>query len=138
MAFTPCFAPVHERFARGEITVENPAPGLLTATISGYGDDDIAAVLTRCTEAMHAAYGPYEAYHDWSGLTGYSSSARVQLTALSKQKKTTIKVFFDNKIIAMGVSVASLAVPGLSSFPTRAAFEAARAAAIAKALATVR
>lgn len=133
VTFTPCFAPVHHRSERASFDAENPAPGILVVTVAGYGDDDVAGLLVDCVERMVSTFGTYEAFHDWSGMTGYSTSARVRLTELVRKQRTKVSLFFENRIIAMGVSVASLAVPTLTSFNDRRAFEAARDAAIAAA-----
>jgi len=131
--FTPCFPPIRHRNGRSAFDAENPAPGVLLVTIAGFGDDDIADLLMDCAGRTSGAFGSYEAFHDWSAMTGYSSSARTRLTELSQRQRNRVHILSGNRIIAMGVSVASLAVPTIKGYAERTAFEQARDDAIAHA-----
>jgi hypothetical protein len=132
--FVPCFAPVRHRNGRSRFDADNPAPGILVITIGGFGDDDVADLLMDCAARTTDAFGDYEAFHDWSAMTGYATSARTRLTALSQRQRNRVNILVESLIISMGVSVASLAVPTLKGFSDRRAFETARDAAIAAAL----
>lgn len=134
--FKPCFAPIDEKLDRATVRLEHAAPGILVATISGYGTEEVAARILQSARVVYEADGRYHAFHDWSGLTGYESGARATLTAWGRQHPhARVTILFQSRLVAMGVSVATLALPTLASFSDRAAFEAARARAIAEALA---
>jgi hypothetical protein len=125
-----------ERSARGgAVVVENPAPGILCCRVTGEGDDVIARAILRGTNAVYANSGRIQIFHDWMGVTGYTSGARKLLTdwTLERRADTSVSMLFNNRILAMGVSVAALAVPGLISFSDPAIFAATRDAAIAAA-----
>jgi hypothetical protein len=122
-----------ERSARGgAVVVENPAPGILCCRVTGEGDDVIARAILRGTNAVYASSGRIQIFHDWLGVTGYTSDARKLLTDWTRERRvnTTVSMLFNNRFLAMGVSVAALAVPGLVSFSDPAIFAAARDAAI--------
>lgn len=126
-----------ERSPRGgEIVVENPAPGIVCCRVTGEGDEQIAQAILRGANAVYASSGRVHIFHDWLGVTGYTSGARKLLTDWTREHRsnTGVSMLFQNRILAMGVSVAALAVPGIVSFSDPVAFAAARDAAIAAAL----
>ena len=125
---------LQERSPRGgDVVIENPAPGIVCCRVIGEGDEVIAQAILRSVNAVYANCGRVKIFHDWLGVTGYTSGARKLLTdwTLEHRTNTDVSMLFQNRILAMGVSVAALAVPGIVSFSDPVAFAAARDAAIA-------
>jgi hypothetical protein len=131
--FTPAFPPREVRSSEGSVRLEHLAPGVLGTTVVGRGDEVIARAILDASEPIYAA-GRIHAFHDWLGVTCYTSEARTLLTTWSKGRKNIeATLLFENRILAMGISVVALALPGVRSFSDRAAFQAARDAVVTQA-----
>lgn len=115
------------RTARGVVGVWTPSPGIVIAAIAGQGDagfvEPILAPLARATAT------PISMFFDLDGMTNYDSQLRTKLTAkllAERARVTTVQVLVRAKIVAMGVSVAGLALGGLlTSHDDRQAFKKA-------------
>lgn len=116
--------------------LEHLGPGVLGTTVTGRGDEVIARAILDASEPIYAAAGRIHAFHDWLGVTGYTSEARTLMAGWSKGRRNVeATLLFENRILAMGISVVALALPGVRSFSDRAAFVAARDAAVQRAAA---
>lgn len=137
--WTPAFSAHEVKTTEGTVALAHRAPGIFTTTIVGRGDEQIARAILEASELILAADGHIVAFHDWMGVTGYTSEARTLITSWSRGR-TNVKVtlLFESRILAMGVSVVALALPGVVSLSDRALFSAARDGAIATANATAR
>ena len=58
------------------------------------------------------ARGRVLGFHDWFAMTGYDSGSRSELTAwsLRHRAETQINIGSNNRMVSMGVTVASLAL----------------------------
>lgn len=109
------------------------APGVILQRVSGKADVDVAREIARQLEAAIAEFGPITLFDDFAGMTAYTSAGRFELTEWSKKHWAEMKsthILVASKLVAMGVSVASIALPGLRSYTERARFEAALQAEI--------
>lgn len=127
VSFTPAFAPREIKSPEGAVRLEHLGPGLLATTVTGRGDGVIARAILEASDPIYAAAGRIHSFHDWLGVTGYTSEARMLLTAWAKGRKNVeATLLFENRILAMGISVVALTLPGVRSCLDRAAFMAAR------------
>lgn len=72
-------------------------------------------------------------FHDWLDMTGYDSSSRIDLTAwvLKNRANSRLSIGMRSKLVAMGVSVANLALGNMiETFSTIAQLEGALAEAL--------
>lgn len=134
--FEPLFK---ERVAQGEgwrVVVDNPAPGVLTSAVSGYIQMEAASGLMGAFDAVAAAQGPVDAFHDWSAVVGYDTQTRETYTAWSKAHRAQVKsvnILVGSRLVAMGISVANLMVGGfLKATQDRDAFKRALQGVLAK------
>lgn len=120
-----------ERVDDAHLCITHVASGVVSAVITGYGSEAVARRITSCASSVCTRDGAYHAFHDWTGLTGYSSAARTVLTSWGREHpEARVSILFQSKLIAMGVSVAALVMPKLASYSDRATFEDARARAV--------
>lgn len=102
--------------ARGRLVSWVLEPGLMVFQITSHGDkafvEPIVAGLTRCLR-----YGPsIQLFVDVELMTTYDSELRTQVTAaLSRERSrvASLHIVVGTKLVAMGVSVANLALGGL-------------------------
>jgi hypothetical protein len=74
-------------------------------------------------------------FHDWLDMTGYDSASRIDLTSwvLKNRAKSRLCIGLRSKLVAMGVSVANLALGNMiETFSSSAQLEAALAEALRK------
>lgn len=101
--------------------------------VAGKADVDVARELARDHERAIAAHGTIALFSDFASMTAYTSAGRFELTEWSKKhwpKLRSSHILVASKLVAMGVSVASIALPGLRSYTERSRFEAALVAEI--------
>lgn len=136
VTFVPLFAPHETRTPTGLVHVEHAAPGVLCCRVTGNGDGDAARAILEASDLVFGQRGAIHTFHDWLGVTGYTSEARTLLTEWSRPRRHAIRstLLFEGRILAMGVAVAAMAIPGVNSHANPAAFHAERRAAIAAAL----
>ncbi len=134
--FTPAFEPYETRTSTGVVQVENPAPGIMLCRVTGNGDVDVANAIVAAVELVFVQTESIHSFHDWLGVTGYTSEARTVLTEWSRPRRHAVRstLLFEGRILAMGVAVASLVATGVKSHSNAALFAAERSAAIAAAL----
>jgi len=105
VSVTPAFAPREIKSLEGAVRLEHLAPDVLATTVTGRGDEVIARAILEASDPIYAAAGRTHAFHDWLGVTGYTSEARTLLTGWSKGRQVEATLLFENRILAMGVSV---------------------------------
>jgi len=126
--------PAHlHRAPRATLSIWFPKLTVVLQRVEGYADRGVAEAIARHL-TTHLAKGVRLAiFDDFDGLTGYDSDARVWLTDWTKTNQpqiASIDILVRSKLVAMGVSVASLAMGGtIRSHSRREPFEAALAAA---------
>lgn len=80
-------------------------------------------------DAAFRAKQRFAVFHDFADATGYESGLRVALTAWAKEHpgaQSGVHFYTRSKIVSMGVSVASLVLPGLlTNYPKRQDFDLA-------------
>ena len=62
---------------------------------------------------VELTHGPVEIFHDWAGVTGYDTEARRRITAWGStrgQAITQVHVLLGSKLLAMGISMATVAL----------------------------
>jgi hypothetical protein len=100
---------------RGEVTVELTPPALLMLTFRGHLDGPLVNDVERELNRHLASRRNVDLFlHAWS-LAGYDTEARVVLTNwLSKNRPLlrSVQVLVHSKLVAMGATVASLALGG--------------------------
>lgn len=117
--------------ARGVMIVRRPAPHVLL--ISGHGHADAVLVdhILQWRDAIVAEQGKIALFDDLQRVSGYDSEVRARLTKWAHEHKREIVAFHilvRSKLVAMGVSVASLALgSAIHAHARRETFEAALA-----------
>jgi hypothetical protein len=109
--------------------MHSPAPGVFHTVIVGYTQAEEARQIIAAGDRVIAEAGMLVAFHDWEAMTGYHTESRVLLTEWGLRIRAQVEkvhVLVRSRVVAMGVSVASLVLRGmLVSYTQRAAFEAA-------------
>ncbi len=104
-----------------------PAPGIVLQRVAGKAGVAIARDIGRQLERILERHESIVLFDDFAEMTGYTSEGRIELTEWSKRNWSRIRathILVGSKLVAMGVSVASIALPGLRSYDDRARFEA--------------
>lgn len=114
--------------ARGEAVISLIKADVMLLKITGHLDGPMGMhVLDAATKAA-AATKHYHIFCDWAEMTGYDSDMRSAFTqwAASHRSKVTFHLLVGSKLVAMGVSVANLALGGiLVGYTNRTSFDAA-------------
>jgi hypothetical protein len=99
---------------RGSISVWKVASGVYASCVRGHLDIKMARLIIQVGEPLYAL-GPVAGFHDWLEMTGYDSQSRVDLTkwVLSHRQQSRLFIGVRSKLVAMGVSVANLALGNL-------------------------
>jgi hypothetical protein len=113
------------RGAKGHVVL-GPLPRHgLVAILSGYVDDPLAEKVISETVAL-AGRGAVTAFFDTAEMSGYTTRLRTGMTDAVKKHALAVHVLVRSKIVAMGVSIANLALGGtvksysdLKSFDTQ-------------------
>lgn len=112
---------------RGIITLRNPAPHVELLRCEGHARAEHIDMVLESRERILRACGKLAIFDDLEDLRGYDSEVRTRLTAWSRENRPKIVAFhilFRSKLVAMGVSLANLAIGGVIVAHTRrAAFE---------------
>jgi hypothetical protein len=119
----------------GSLEMWYPAPRLVADRIVGHLDLELARHFTsRLTIKM--AQGPLQVFSNWEQMEGYDSNVRVELTTWALQHRrdfASIHVLVRSKLVAMGISVANVALGGLMRPHTRRVdYEAAYSGAVSR------
>ncbi len=102
--------------ARGSIATWAPARGMFVTRVIGHVDAEIAGRMISGGNDVVARDGKLIGFHDWSGVTSYDSACRQQLTQWGFDIRNDVeRVHFlvTNKLVRMGVSVASIVLLGM-------------------------
>jgi len=95
----------------------------------GYGDGRFADPIIAGFDELAIGKQPIPIFFEMSAMENYESALRTRLTSHFSQQRAKIavlNVFTRSKLVAMGVSVANLALGGLiTRHDTLAAFQAA-------------
>ena len=98
---------------RGTVVFSEPAPGVLVVRIVGHVTIEAAnAAISLRRKALRATPAIHLFDHAWDA-TGYDSEVRLTLTAWAKENADRIEshhLLLRSKILAMGVSVANIAL----------------------------
>jgi len=119
------------RFAdeRGSLEITAPHPGVLLVRFDGHARAPVADAIIVALDAAVAAHGYVIVFDDWYGATGYDSAVRLKLTDWTRRNAAELRathVLVGSRLIAMGLSVASLALgKHFHTYSNRAVFEAA-------------
>jgi len=113
----------------------SPVAGIFCSEVSGHFDLQGVPVLLRgFQESLRVGQRSITAFHDWHGITGYSSDARVQYTRGSEpimKDVTLVNILVGSRLVAMGISVANVVLGGkLAATSDRSVFETALAKAV--------
>ena len=115
------------RTERGAVGVWTPEQSLLVVSLRGHGESRFAVPILDAYEGL-AKTGPIHLFFDAEGLTNYDSSLRTELTARFMPDRTRSASFYvlvRSRLVAMGVSVANLALGGVvKTLADRALFKA--------------
>jgi hypothetical protein len=119
-----------------ELVMTCPVQGVFCTRVSGHADLDCALHLMRAFDRIAAiTLGALDAFHDWEAVTGYESIVRQELARWSEvhEKAGEVHVLVRSRLVAMGVSVANVALGGMIQvYSDRAKFEKIRADRIAQ------
>ena len=99
---------------RGCIWSWRLAPDVYASEVEGYLDLGMAQLIIKQADPMYEV-GRVDGFHYWFDMTGYDSQARVELTNWVTRHRSRSRLFIGvrSKIVAMGVSVANLALGNL-------------------------
>ena len=112
-------APIEPSFSadlrtdRGQLSMREVAPGVVLTTFAGHGTRAVADALIEGFESVLSRHGSIAIYDDWEQATGYDSEVRLRLTEWTRRRFDCIRsitVLVRSKILAMGLSVANLAL----------------------------
>ncbi len=113
--------------AQTVLTVRRPAPHVELIRCDGYAQNIYLELLLANRTKILAECGKIALFDDLLLLRGYDSNVRVQLTDWSRKNKKSIVAFHiltRSRLVAMGVSVANLALGGhIRAHTLRASFE---------------
>jgi hypothetical protein len=116
------------RTHRGSVAIWIPCPNLLVIALSGFGEADFTVPIVRAYEGL-SKKAPLHLFMDCEHLTNYESALRTVLTHTlmpDRQRIATFQVLVSSRLVAMGISVASMALGGIiHSTDNRAAFKTA-------------
>ncbi|HEX7664301.1 MAG TPA: STAS/SEC14 domain-containing protein [Polyangiaceae bacterium] len=120
---------VHRVFAESEYWLWLPQDTVVVSRITGRGTDEVADAMIEAFDKNVGAEPKVSIFTDLSEMTDYSSRARTVLTAWMKRnmpRSRTVHVAVKSKLVAMGVSVANLALrSGMKIHSDTAEFEEA-------------
>jgi len=108
------------RTERGCIGLWVPCPQVLVMSLQGYGEAEFAAPTLAAYETL-AKTGQIHFFAEAEHLTNYDSRLRTAMTSRflpDRQRFGSLRVLVKSKIVAMGVSVANLALGGIVDITT--------------------
>jgi hypothetical protein len=118
----------------GSVECSEPAPGVLVVVARGHLEASLVPPVLAWRDRAVARLGSIDIFDDGVDLKSYDSEARVLLTAWGKRNRDKVRehhILFRSRVVAMGISVANLALGGhIQTHTSRAAYEAALAAAV--------
>lgn len=125
------FAPRHLATEDFRVSATSPAPGVFRTQAEGHFGMAAVKLVTEAFDDLVAIDGKLHIFHDWAGVKGYTTEARVEFTEWSRPRAHLVlsaHVLIVSRILAMGISVANLVLrPQLQAYTSRERFEQARA-----------
>jgi hypothetical protein len=103
------------RTARGCIGLWLPCPQVMVMSLQGYGEADFAGPTLEAYDSLSKTE-PIFFFADAENLVNYDSRLRTEMTSRffpDRKRFGTLTVLLKSKIVAMGVSVANLALGGI-------------------------
>ena len=102
--------------------------GVMLNTMTGYYSSEL---LPFCLEGMAAAQEqrtPFTLFFDWERMSGYDPECRKSMTSWTLARKADVAcvhILVKSKLVAMGVSVANMALGGrtITAYTSRVKFE---------------
>lgn len=113
---------------RGEILTALPKGDVMVLKVTGHLDRPMGLHVIDVASRAAATVKRLHIFCDWAEMTGYESDVRSAFTnwAATNRGKVTFHLLVGSKLVAMGVSVANLALGGiLVGYTNRASFDAA-------------
>lgn len=119
---------------RGSIAYWELSPRVYLTEVRGYMTRDMARLIIEGAEPMYARVSRVHGFHNWLAMENYESACRVELTSwvLGHRNQTALHIGLRSRMVAMGVTVANLALGSLIRVHDD---EASLAAALAETLA---
>ena len=114
-----------------EIRVWSPGPGLVATRLRGVADRQIVPHFIEPITRVLATGHRFKAFHDWEGLTGYDTEARVRIATwgvrfVRQIERIHILVAAESSFVRMAIAVTNVALQGtITTYYDRPAFEAA-------------
>jgi hypothetical protein len=122
-------APVEQFVSpKGSCECTIPQPSIVLFKVKGHLEKPVGRQIVEVMDKMVAAQRHFDAFCDFSEMTGYDSEVRTMWTqwVASYRTRSTIHILVGSKIVSMGVSVANLALGGvLVGYTSHAMFDAA-------------
>jgi len=119
-----------------KIEARRIAPGLVRTLLVGHATPDLLQTIIDAVETEIQKGQRPAVFHDWEGMTGYDSKARVSMTqwyAKVRKQVTGVHVLTKSRLVAMGVQVVALAVgEDIKIYTSRTEFEEAYQRALAR------
>lgn len=113
---------------RGEVITALPKGDVMVLKVTGHFDRQMGLHVLDIASRAVATVKRLNIFCDWAEMTGYESDVRSAFTqwAATNRAKVTFHLLVGSKLVAMGVSVANLALGGiLVGYTNRASFDAA-------------
>lgn len=101
---------------RGELSIWQPAPGVVVQKASGHANLAAAQFMVARLNAF-VSQGRVTIYDDWQLLTSYDGDARDLITAWSRDNRARIEkihILVGSRLVAMAITVANLVTDGVS------------------------
>lgn len=83
--------------------------------IVGVIDDELAAIINAAYDDILSRRAHPHTFHDWSGVVGYSPTARKLLTNAVEAwrgRMRSVHILVSSRVLAMGISVANVVLGG--------------------------
>lgn len=116
------------RTARGRVGIWTPGPTLMVMSLVGHGEGRFAAPSVAALARL-SKHDRLSLFVDAEAMDSYDSPIRTELTAAvfpDRARYDAVHVLVRSKMVAMGVTVANLALGGIvHSHTERATFKAA-------------
>lgn len=113
---------------RGEVVTALPKADVMVLKVIGHLDRPMGLHVLDIASRAAATVKRLHIFCDWAEMSGYESDVRSAFTqwAATNRSKVTFHLLVGSKLVAMGVSVANLALGGiLVGYTNRASFDAA-------------
>ena len=118
----------------GSVDCTEPAPGVLVVVARGHLAASLIPRVLAWRDQAVLRVGAVDIFDDGAELESYDSEARVLLTGWGKKNRDHVRehhILLRSRIVAMGVSVANLALGGhIQAHTSRPAYDAALASAV--------